>query len=215
MRLKKHNDLFGYALSEKQSIIKMEVGKRVNKLPVSYYWSKQKDWSDLEKKVLKSIKGKSVLDIGAGVGRHSIYLKNYNLNTIEKSPILYRILKRRNLNPLLIDITKNQPPGRYNNILLLDNNIGLTNKTVYLLRKLKQSLTNDGQLIIIGNNVLRTKTVKIKMIYENYYQNITWSHIKKEDLIKKLLKLGYKISYLEFTKKDYLIIARNQIKNKK
>lgn len=213
MRLIKYNNLFGYALSKKRGIIKIKIRDKVNKIPVGYYWSKQKDWTDLERKSLQFIKGKSVLDIGAGVGRHSIYLKNYNLTTIEKSPILYYILKKYKLNPLLMDITKNQPQGRYDNILLLDNDIGLTHKTDDLLRKLKKLLTTNGQLIIVANNVVKTRTVKIKMIYENYYQNIKWTHIKKEDLVKKLLDNNYKIHYLESSTKNYLIIARARNKS--
>lgn len=209
MKLIKHNDLFGYALSKKRGVIVIKIGKKVNKLPVSYYWSKRKDWSDIEKKALNKIKCCTVLDIGAGVGRYAVYFKNYKLTTTEISPILYNILKKRKLNPLLIDITKNQPQKKYKNILLLDNNIGLTNKTDDFLKRLKKLLTTNGQLIIIANNVAKTKIVKMKMIYKNYYQNIAWTHIKKTDLIKKLLNHGYTIDYLESTNDSYLIVAKN------
>jgi len=208
MRLTQHNDLFGYALSKKRGIINIRIRKKVNKLPVSYYWLKKKYWSDIEKKALNKIKGRSVLDVGAGVGRHAVYLKKYNLTTIEISPILYNILKKRKLNPLLMDITKNQPQKKYNNILLLDNNIGLTNKIDDLLRRLSGLLTTGGQIIIVANNVIRTKRVKMKMIYRNYYQNIIWTHINKIDLVKKLLNKGYLIDYLESTNKGYLIVAK-------
>jgi len=161
MRKIKHNNLFGYALSKRQGIITIKIGKKINKLSVSYYWARKKYWPELERKALKKIKGKSILDIGAGTGRHAIYLKDYNLATIEKSPILYNILRKCKLNPFLIDITKEKPPKKYENILLLDNNIGLTNRTKDLLKKLKELLTVNGQLIIVANNVDKTKTVKI------------------------------------------------------
>lgn len=203
-----HNDLFGYALSKKRGVIKIIKLRKISYLPVFFYWSKMKDWDELEKKAIKLLKGKSVLDVGAGAGRHAVYLKKYDLTTVEKSKILFNILNKRKLNPLLIDIMNGELNKRFDNILLMDNNVGLTANTDKLLKILKNILNFNGRLIIVANNSKKTKKVKMKIVYGNYYQYINWLHLTKEDLIKKCKKIGFTIDFLKTTYNGYLLVLK-------
>ena len=60
------------------------------------YFSEYENWHTIEKKAMVFVKGK-VLDIGCGVGRHSLYLqkKGFDVLGIDNSPLAIKVSKLR------------------------------------------------------------------------------------------------------------------------
>jgi SAM-dependent methyltransferase len=60
------------------------------------WFSRYKDWLDVEKKSMKYVNGTRVLDIGCGTGRHALYPqkeKAFDVLCIDTSPLAIRVRK--------------------------------------------------------------------------------------------------------------------------
>ncbi len=110
------------------------------------YLSRYKDWSRREKTAIHSAKG-SVLDIGCGGARHSLYPqeKGHPVIGVDISPLALKVAKLRGLkdsrNMSITDIGPSM--GRFDTILMLGNNFGLfanPRQAKQLLRKFSGSL---------------------------------------------------------------------------
>jgi SAM-dependent methyltransferase len=58
------------------------------------WFSKYDEWLDVEKKAMGYVKGRMVLDIGCGTGRHALYLqkeRGFDVFGIDKSPLAIKI----------------------------------------------------------------------------------------------------------------------------
>lgn len=112
----------------------------------------------LEKNALKIVKGKT-LDIGAGVGSHSFYLqqKNIDVTAIDKEIEAVDIMKSRGVrNAQAIDFfnLKNQT---FDTLLLLMNGIGIVGKAKNLdlfFFHCKSLLNPQGQIILDSSDIL-------------------------------------------------------------
>jgi SAM-dependent methyltransferase len=102
---KKHEDVLGHMLwdyfrrKEGFAITERNDGF-IDPEDPRIWFSRYKDWLDIEKKAMKYVKGTRVLDIGCGVGRHALYLqkeKGYEVLGIDTSPIAIRICKHQGL----------------------------------------------------------------------------------------------------------------------
>jgi SAM-dependent methyltransferase len=120
---------------------------------IANYFSEYKDWSKHIQHAIKLVKGK-VLDIGCGVGRHSLYLQNngYDVLGIDMSPLAIKISKLQGLKKTkLISVNWLSPKiGKFDTVLMLGNNFGLFENPRYgrkLLRKFSE-ITNDKAIII-------------------------------------------------------------------
>ena len=63
---------------------------------IPLYFSKYKDWTDIDKKAIEYAHGR-VLDVGCGAGRVSLYLqeKGMNVISIDRSPLAVRVSRER------------------------------------------------------------------------------------------------------------------------
>jgi SAM-dependent methyltransferase len=64
------------------------------------WFSRYKDWLDVEKKSVKCVNATRVFDIGCGIGRHALYLqkeKGFDVFGIDTSPLAIRICKLQGL----------------------------------------------------------------------------------------------------------------------
>lgn len=130
------------------------------------YFSKYKEWKKSEKDILKYAKGK-VLDIGAGAGRHSLYLQNkgHKVYAVDISPGAVKVMQKRGVkNSLAMDLKKlNFPKNYFDTILLMFNNFGLAgdvDATKKFLKNLYKITTKNARIITTIRNPYKTKNPK-------------------------------------------------------
>ena|SRR3989338_2951346 len=103
---------------------------------------------------MKTVRG-SVLDIGCGAGRHSLYLQGegFDVTGIDKSTGAISVCKMRglkNIRLLSIDNIGKLPKKYFNTVIMMGNNFGLFGspvKTRRLLTKMSQITAPHAQII--------------------------------------------------------------------
>jgi 2-polyprenyl-3-methyl-5-hydroxy-6-metoxy-1,4-benzoquinol methylase len=92
---------------------------------VSHCFRKPKDFTALEKKALEACSGR-LLDIGAGVGPHSLELQNMGLEVyaIDVSVDACDIMKKRGVINVICNDVYNLEKGKFDTILLMGRAIG-------------------------------------------------------------------------------------------
>lgn len=92
------------------------------------YFSEFRDWPDVEKKLMKFVGGK-VLDVGAGAGRHALYLQSrgHKVIAIDVSPGAVKVMKRRGVKDArVMDFWKARfPKNSFDTVLVMFNNLAL------------------------------------------------------------------------------------------
>lgn len=147
-------------------------------MPVEVFFRSEEDISDLEEYALSTCKG-SVLDIGAGVGAHSLILQSYGVDVtaLEISACACEIMRARGIKKVVrADIFDMQK--KYDTLLLLMNGIGLCGDIAglnNLFPHLKKSLHPGGQIIFDSSD--------ISYLYDsaafptgNYYGEISYQY---------------------------------------
>ncbi len=174
---------FGLALTDYYT------GKEVEKLimhrddglkdehPVEYYFREPSEFSLIEKEALKICKGK-ILDIGAGVGPHSLELQKMGLNvtSIDVSLHACNIMKKKGLkNVACMSFYEycNSNKCKYDTILLLGRSIGFVENLNGLKKFLNncKTLLNQNGNIIFDSSDLRTTTKPIHLAYHKNNQD--------------------------------------------
>ncbi|OGZ34903.1 MAG: hypothetical protein A3A94_00960 [Candidatus Portnoybacteria bacterium RIFCSPLOWO2_01_FULL_43_11] len=125
----------------------------IDEQDIGLYFTKYSQWKDYEKEVLKYAKGKA-LDIGAGAGRHTLYLQNRGLevHAIDISPLAVEVMKKREVkNAFVMDFKKlNFPDNHFDSILMMFNNFGLAGSikaTKKFLKTLNKISAPKGMII--------------------------------------------------------------------
>ncbi len=145
--------------------------------PVVYYFREPTDFSLIEKDALKMCKGK-VLDIGAGVGPHSLELQKLGMNvfSIDVSQHVCNIMKKRGLKNVecisfyeFCDMHKE----KFDTILLLGRSIGFVETLNGLKKFLNQSksVLNQNGNIIFDSTDIRSTTKSIHLAYQKKNQD--------------------------------------------
>jgi len=95
-------------------------------MPVDWFFRKPEDFPTLEQYALSLCQG-SVLDIGAGVGSHTLALQQQGLEVlaIEKSSLACRIMQERGVEHCLATSYKKYQGPPVDTLLLMMNGIGL------------------------------------------------------------------------------------------
>lgn len=147
-------------------------------MPVEVFFRSGEYISDLEDYALSLCRGK-ILDIGAGVGAHSLLLQSngQDVTALEISAGACEIIKNRGLKTVINgDIFSDQQ--KYDTLLLLMNGIGLCgdidglNK---LLPHLKNSLLKNGQIILDSSDISYLYT-RDNFPVKNYYGEISYQY---------------------------------------
>lgn len=133
----------------------------VDHLAVEAYFREYPTWKETEKKVLRFAQGR-VLDIGAGAGRHSLYLQSQGFDVVanDVSLLAFEVMLRRGIkNVCLMDVKRlNFPAKSFDSILMLGNNFGLAGtveETKKLLRVLYRIST--GRIITTITDPYKTE----------------------------------------------------------
>lgn len=128
------------------------------------YFNEYKDWTQLDKKVLKLVKGK-VLDIGAGGGRVAKYLQDigYDVTATDISPGCIEVCQKLGIKKTkIVGIEKLDnffEQNTFDSILLMGHNLGLLqykNKARKILQILDR--ISKKEAIIIAHTMDPTKT---------------------------------------------------------
>lgn len=126
-------------------------------MPVDLFFRSYEDMPELEQRALAACKGK-ILDIGAGVGSHALYLqaKGLEVYALDVSPLAVNIMKQRGLKKSECTDIMHFQKGGYDTLLLLMNGIGLAgavNKLEPLLLHLKTLLNAGGQILFDSSDI--------------------------------------------------------------
>ncbi len=133
-------------------------------IEASHLFRKLYQLPDLEKKAVQLCRGK-ILDVGAGVGCHSIILhkEGYDVYPIDTSLFCVEIMQERGLkNANCINFFELPEKRRYDTILMLMNGLGIAGS----ISGLKIMLTKAEQLLSQGGKILADSS-DLKYLYEN------------------------------------------------
>lgn len=125
-------------------------------MPIDIFFRNEDEMPTLEHKALSMCHGK-VLDVGAGVGGHSLLLQRANLDVtaIDISAAAVRIMKQRGVKKAFEqDIFSSTQ--KFDTLLFLMNGIGLTSTLagfIDFLGKAKMLLNPNGQLIFDSSDI--------------------------------------------------------------
>jgi SAM-dependent methyltransferase len=125
-------------------------------MPVEVFFRSEDEISELEEFALNLCSGK-ILDIGAGVGAHSLILQSrgFDVTALEISATACEIMKSRGVERIINgNIFSDQKV--YDTLLLLMNGIGLCGDIdglSQLLPHLKKFLNTDGQIILDSSDI--------------------------------------------------------------
>jgi len=136
----------------------------IEEMPIEVFFRDETDFPELEHIALALCDG-DVLDVGAGVGSHALYLqdKGFQVDALEISESACSIMKQRGVQNTLRNDFFTLQKGNYDTLLFLMNGIGLAGTVTglrELLRHSKKLLSDKGQLLFDSSD--------ISYLYEEY-----------------------------------------------
>ncbi|NVM37701.1 MAG: class I SAM-dependent methyltransferase [Candidatus Lokiarchaeota archaeon] len=136
-------------------------------VPIEYFFRSPKDFSNLEKQAIGLCKGK-VLDMGAGVGPHSLELQQLGLEVyaIDISSHACEIMKKRGVKNVQCTDFYNLTMDSFDTILLLGRSIGFVGNLKGIKKFLsycKTRLNPEGIILL--------DSIDIRLIQEQIYLN--------------------------------------------
>ncbi len=157
--LKDEQDAYGHAMydylngKDVYEITERDDGYFDVSLGPPFYFSAYDQWPDHEKKAIGYVRGK-VLDIGCGVGRHSLYVQERGLDVtgVDVSPLAVTVCKKRGLKKVhCLSITEITPDlGIFDSIIMFGNNFGLFGsfeKARELLKTFTKMTSDKGRIV--------------------------------------------------------------------
>jgi SAM-dependent methyltransferase len=177
--------------------------------------------TNLEKKLISLAKGE-VFDVGCATGYYFPCFENQpgveSVTGIDISPVLVDMAKQKGRNCFVGDIFTFQSKKKYDTITLLESNIGLggnINKTKQLIKKLKQILKSDGQILFYtskatGNNKFGIADIRIN--YKNKTDRFRWIYFSPKFIQQLFRDQGLDLAIIEETNNEY--VGRAKLLNK-
>jgi len=157
--MRQQQDAFGNALFDAYrrrdvcAVIERDDGYLDSDRSLETYFADYAKWACVEQRAVQCAKGR-VLDIGAGAGRHSLYLQNQGLRVtaIDVSPTAVKLCRLRGIKDAQVKAIAQLNPkdGKFDTILMLGNNFGLFgsfNGAKRLLKKLAGCTSAAAQLL--------------------------------------------------------------------
>ncbi len=126
-------------------------------MPIEVFFRDEYELSDLDKYALSLCKG-DILDIGAGVGAHTLALQNRNekVTALEISSTACQIMKDRVVKQVINDSLYSTLKEKYDTLLILMNGFGLcgtVNNASNFFKTLGAKLKPGGKVIIDSSDV--------------------------------------------------------------
>jgi len=162
--LKKHQDPIGKAVYDYYHgitgdpiLVRTDIAEDETLSP-SYFFRTYEQMPVQEQEALKRCKGK-ILDVGAGAGAHSIWLKDKGLEVtaIDISPLSCEIMRERGLGGVLCADIYALTEMKFDTILLLMNGAGVAQTLPglsVLLNHLKNLLNPGGRILADSSDLL-------------------------------------------------------------
>ena len=155
-------DVFGNALLDFYKTSKADVLWLHNsydepeEMPIDIFFRTEAEMPELEHKAIELCKGK-VLDVGAGVGSHSLLLqqKGFDVTAIDICEEAVQIMKQRGVKHAAVQNIFSVT-AKYDTLLFLMNGIGLTGTLagfVDFLTEVKSLINDGGQLIFDSSDI--------------------------------------------------------------
>jgi 2-polyprenyl-3-methyl-5-hydroxy-6-metoxy-1,4-benzoquinol methylase len=142
---------------------------------VSHCFRTPEDFSELEKKALKSCFGK-VLDVGAGVGPHSLELQKKGLeaHALDISTEACEIMKKRGLKNILYSGFYDLQEGNFDTILLMGRVIGFVEDLVGVVKFLRhcENLLRPKGIILLDSLDVRVTSELDHLAYHERNRNL-------------------------------------------
>lgn len=197
-------------------------------MPVDLFFRGKDEFPEQELIALALCDGK-VLDIGAGVGSHSLYLQDvgFDVTALELSTSACEIMEKRGVKQIINKNIFEYQNERYDTLLFLMNGIGLVeniNGLKQLFEHAKKLLNPGGQLLFDSSDVnYYYKSEKDKPAH--YYGEIKfqyeykgkkgnpfgWLYIDQKELIKVGNEAGWVVQILD-EDHHYQYLARMELK---
>lgn len=162
-------DIFGLAFKDymegqtRESILVDINISETEVLPVSYFFRDYSQMPEWEKLTLEACRG-SVLDVGAGAGSHTLYLKEKGLDVtaIDVSPGAVECMRQRGIEKAQVKDFFSFRDQKYDTILFLMNGTGMAQT----LDKLKDLLLHAAGLLAPGGSIYLESTDLLYMYEE-------------------------------------------------
>lgn len=127
-------------------------------IPVSYFFRTYDDMPELEKKALSLCSGK-ILDIGAGSGSHSLYLRDRgeDVTALDIKQGFVDVMKKRGLKNVVHSDIFDYKGQKFDTLLMLMNGIGFAKNFDGLsvfLQSAKKLLKHGGQIILDSSDLM-------------------------------------------------------------
>jgi len=185
-------------------------------LSPSYFFRTFEQMPVQEKEALRRCRGK-ILDIGAGAGAHSIWLKEKGLEvvSIDISPLSCETMRERGLNNVLCSDIYTLTDQKFDTILLLMNGAGVAQTLPglpVLFNHLKNLLNPGGRILADSSDLLylftdengdswidiASDTYYGEMEYQLSYKNIKgkkfpWLFVDPDTLTEHAEKSGFRV----------------------
>lgn len=196
----------------------------IEEMPIEVFFRDETDFPELEHIALALCDG-YILDVGAGVGSHALYLQNkgFQVDALEISESACSIMKQRGVQDIIREDFFTLESGNYDTLLFLMNGIGLAG-TIAGLRKLfrhsKMLLSERGQLLFDSSDISYLYDEyripkpehylgEIRFQYEykgNLGKPFHWLYIDQQELIKIAHEEGWVVQILfEDDNDQYLV----------
>ncbi len=233
--LKKQNDPIGKAIQDyfngittDNILVRTDIAEDETLSP-SYFFRTYDQMPVQEQEALRRCKGK-VLDIGAGAGAHSIWLKDngFEVTSLDISPLSCETMVARGLKNVHCDDIYALTGIKFDTILLLMNGAGVAQTLpglVVLLNHLKNLLQPDGRILADSSDLLylftdengeswidiASDTYYGEMEYQLSYKNVKgkkfpWLFVDPETLAEYAQRAGFTVvDTTKGTHFDYLI----------
>jgi len=220
--LKKHQDPIGKAVHDylheiigDSILVKTDIAEDENLSP-SYFFRSFEQMPLQEQEALRRCKGR-VLDIGAGAGAHSIWLKNKGIDVVslDISPLSCETMRERGLTDVICGDIYTLTNQKYDTILLLMNGAGVAQTLPglqVLLNHLKTLLNPDGRVLADSSDLLylftdengeswidiASDTYYGEMEYQLSYKGIKgkkfpWLFVDPETFVEHAEECGFKL----------------------
>ena len=159
-----HRDVYGEALAEyfekeelSSPLLLHSTYGDIEEMPVEVFFRDSEDFPELEFIALSLCDGK-VLDVGAGVGAHALYLqeKDFDVTALEISQTACNIMQQRGVQTIVHQDFFDLANQQYDTLLFLMNGIGLAGSLDgfrQLLAHSKTLLSEKGQLLFDSSDI--------------------------------------------------------------
>jgi cyclopropane fatty-acyl-phospholipid synthase-like methyltransferase len=156
-------DLFGQALTDqflegKADTLNLYTSLGdLEEMPLDLFFRAEEEMPELERYALELCHGK-VLDIGAGVGSHALFLqKNHiDVTALDISPAACDIMQQRGVNQVICGNIDEVQLQKYDTLLMLMNGIGVFGKLKsfsLFLERAKNLINEGGQLLFDSSDI--------------------------------------------------------------